>query len=799
MIHHYLKIALRNLTKNKVSTIINTIGLSIGISSCIVLIIFIRYESTFDTHHKRSEETFRIVQHTQYPNETLYWNTTAYPLGEALRNDFPEIDLVTQTSGPTQRSFSIEHQDGTVQRFEEPKVLFADAHYADIFDLDWLAGNKNTALKDYGSVVLTEYLVKKYFGSTVTDYKTILGKVIKLNSKDPLTVTGVVKNIQANSNQLFNMLVSYQFFKENNPFPSRNWSGNYQGTTFLVLKDKHQKSDLESKIATWKKKYLKPEDDRRIAYFLQPLSEIHNETLYGSSPGGYIMPKKILRIGFFVALFILGIAIINFINLVTAQSTTRSKEVGVRKVLGSSRFNVVFQFLLENALIIVFTLTVSVFLVYILLSHLNQFLSVIDLDLKLGWNHIGMILTIGGVTILLAALYPAIALSAFKPIIALKNNLTFKKTQGFTLRKSLIVFQFSIVQLFVIAAIIIAIQMNYFKNIEIGFSKEAVVMTKVPRFNKLETFKNSLLQQSNITEVSFGSGPPMGVNGISYGTTYRTPEETVNEGKDSEMKVGDVNYLNFYNLKLIAGRNFTTTKSRFDEFIVNEKLIKSYGWNAEESIGKKLIINEGEATIVGVVKDFHNHSLQYEITPCIILNWNAFQNNAFIKVSNSKGLAYVEKTWKTLFPSSIYNYDFLEDVIAKEYTIEQLIFNGFKILSILSISIGCLGLLGFMSFVTLRKRKEIGIRKVLGAGVLRNISYLSKEFILLVMMSFLIATPVAYYFMNIWLESFTYQIQLTPWMFLLGGVITLIISIVICSFQSANAAIANPIKSLQNE
>ncbi|NAS31881.1 FtsX-like permease family protein [Flavobacteriaceae bacterium R38] len=799
MIKNYLKTAWRNLIKNKVSTLINILGLSIGISSCIVILIFIRYESTFDTHHERAKETYRVVQHMQYPNEILYWNTTAYPLAEALRNDFPEIDVITQTAGPINREFSVEDTQGNIQRFEEPQVLFADPYYTKVFDIEWLAGDQDTALKEYGSVVLTESLVKKYFGDNIQDYQSVLGRVIMLNSKDPLSVTGVVKNTSANSNQVFNMLVSYKFFKENNPFPSTNWSGNYAGTTFVVLQDEKQKNALESKIADWKKKYLKPEDDKRISYFLQPLNEIHTETLYGSSPGSYVMPTRVLRIASFAALFVLVIVIINFINLITAQSTTRSKEVGIRKVLGSSRFNVIFQFILENTLLIIVTLSLSILFVYLLLDQLNSFVSVINLDLKLSWSHVGMILLIGGVTILLAAIYPALVLSSFKPVAALKNMNVFKNMHSFTLRKSLIIFQFVIVQLFVIAAIVVAVQMNYFKSEEVGFSSEAVVITPYPSFSKLETYKTSLLQESTITEVSFGSGPPMSINGLSLGTTYRIPEEPVDEGKDSEMKVGDVNYIDFYDLELIAGRNFITTKNRFDEFIVNEKLLESYGWTPQEAIGKKLIINEGEATIVGVMRDFHNNSLQYEITPCILINWNAYQNNAFIKITNFDGVAAIDKVWNDIFTSSVYNYNFLSDAIKREYAIEQLIFNGFKMLSILAISIGCLGLFGLMSFITLRKTKEIGVRKVLGAGVMRNVTFLSKEFILLIGIAFIIAAPLVYYFMNIWLQSFTYRIELSLWMFLLGGIITLAISLITSSFQSIKAALANPIKSLQTE
>ncbi|NER13024.1 hypothetical protein GWK08_06210 [Leptobacterium flavescens] len=801
MFRNYLKIAWRNLVKNKLSTLINVLGLSIGISACMVILVFTKYESDFDSYHQRSDDIYRVVQHTEYPEETLYWNTTAYPLAEALRNDFPEIDIVTQTAGPASREFSVKNEQGEVTLYEEPYVLFADGYYLETFDAEWLAGDRNTALDNYGSVVLTEYLAKKYFGNDISNYGSVLGKTIMLNSKDPLVVSGVVKNPPGNANQRYNMLVPYEFFKENNPFFTSNWSGNYQGTTFVVLKNEKLKEKLESAIAGWKKKYLKPEDDRRISYFLQPLKEIHTETLYGSIPGGYTMPAGVLRTASLVALFILIIAIVNFVNLITAQSTSRSKEVGIRKVLGGSRFNLIFQFVLENIILISLTLGLSVLMSYFLINELNGFLSIINLKLHFGWEQIGLVLLIGGLTVLLAAIYPALVLSSFKPIPALKNMVVFKKTNGLTLRKSLIVFQFVIVQLFVIASIVVATQMNYFRNQEIGFSSDAVVTTSAPEFNKLEVYRNALLQDKDILKVSFGSGPPMGVNGYSLGTSFRTPEQTVEEGKSAEMKIGDINYLDFYDLELIAGRNFISNKNRFDEFIVNEKLLKAYNWTPQEAIGKRLAINEGEATIVGVVKDFNNHSLQYEITPCIILNWNAYQNNAFIKIADgsSRTLASVEKTWNGIFKNSVYNYEFLDDSMEKEYLVERLIFNGFTILSILAISIGCLGLLGLMSFITLRKTKEIGIRKVLGAGLLDNVTFFSKEFIFLVAIAFIIAVPLVYYAMNMWLQGFSYKVELSLWMFLSGGVITLMIALLSCSFQSVKASLADPVKSLRTE
>ncbi len=801
MLKNYIKIAVRTLLKNKLSSFINITGLSIGISTCIVILIFVRYEDSFDGYHEKAEQTYRIVQHTSLPDQTLYWNTTAYPLAEALRNDFPDINLVTQTAGPMRREFSITNEIGENQKFEEPNLLFVDPFFSKTFDVVWLSGDSETAFSDLNSVVLTEHLAQKYFGVTPANYATILGKTILLQHKDPLKVTGVIENPPGNSNQQYNMLIPYEFFKVNNPYFSANWSGNYQGTTFVVLQNTNLQKGLENKLASWKKKYLKPEDDRRISYFLQPLTEIHNETLYGSSISSYTLPSTILNTASVVALFILIIGIVNFINLLTAQSTARSKEIGVRKVLGGKRRDLIFQFIFENSLVIVLTLGISIALVGFLLQLLNANLSIINLQLTFVWQHTGLVLLIGVLTIVLAAIYPAIVLSAYKPIRALKKKVQFGKTNTFNLRKSLIVFQFVIVQLFVIGAIVVALQMNYFKNGALGFTSDAIVVTPSPEFNKLDVYRNSLLADNNIAKVSFGSGPPMAVEGFQLGTNYRLPEQSSEEALEAEMKVVDVNYLDFYGLQLLAGHNFTKNKEAFDEFIVNETFLASYGWSPEEAIGKKIQINEGPATIIGVVKDFHNNSLQHEITPCILLNWTYYQNNAFVKIKNgsSATLASIESIWKRSFTKAIFNYHFLDDSIEKEYVVERLISKGFGVFSILAICIGCLGLLGLMSFLVSRKTKEVGIRKVLGANLLQVVTFFTKEFIGLIAIAFIIAVPFVYYYINIWLEGFTHRISLAPWMFMAGGLLTLGIAVLCCSFQTVKAAHANPINALKEE
>jgi len=800
MFRNYLKIGIRSLLKNKLSTSINIVGLALGVVVCMVILIFVQYESSFDEYHAKAEESYRVVQHTTLPNETLYWNTTAYPLGEALRNDFPEIANVTQVSGPVSRIFKVGDNLKNTKLFDEPAVLFVDAFYPKTFDMKWLAGDQNTALKETNSVVLTRQLVEKFFQES-GNFQSVLGKTIYLESKDPLMVTAVVENPPANSDHQYSMLIPYEFFKINNEYFATNWSGNYQGSTFVTLNNNDGQHALETKIDTWKKKYLNEQDDKRISYKLQPLGEIHTATLYGPSPGGYIMPQKVLTISSVVGIFILLLAMVNFINLLTAQSNARAKEVGVRKVMGGNRRSLVFQFILENSLVILIALLVSAFAITFSLDFLNQTLTIFSLKLQLEWGHLGYMISLGSLIVILAALYPALVVSAFGPVQALKNKMHIKSKSQFNPRKSLVTFQFVIVQLFLIAAIVISYQMNHFNSVDLGFSHDSMVITEAPQTEKSKVFREKLLANSGVSKVSFGSGPPMAVDGFQLGTNFRLPEQVEEEALEAEMKVGDSNYLDFYDLELLAGRNFLTNKEEFDEFIVNETFLKSFGWDPEQAIGKKIQINEGQATIVGVVKDFHNNSLQHKISPCIILNWAFFTNKVFIKLSsgNLENLSIIEKVWKEVFKNSVYHYSFLNDSMSKEYEVEKLVFSGFRIFAIIAILIACLGLFGLMSFLMARKRKEISIRKVLGATLIENLSLFTKEYTILVLIAFVISAPVAHYFVQQWLESFTYRIDLSFWMFLLGGFITFMIALVTCSYQSYRASMANPIKALREE
>jgi ABC-type antimicrobial peptide transport system permease subunit len=775
----------------------------VGITCCLIILIFIQYETSFDESYSQADRTYRIVEESKFSESIERWNTTAYPLADALRRDINQIDRVTQASGPTTRLFRIEDGSGNVARYQENDVLFVDPFYPNVFDLTWLAGDPETALNEPGSIILTESIASKYFGQGA-GHASRLGKIIELENKDALVVTGIIKDAPANTSLKYSLLIPYSFFKMNNEYFATNWSGNYQGTTFIQTKTGESIPALENQINKLKKKYMKPEDDKRITYFLQPLKGMHNDPTFGHSPQSYVMPTKMLYAAGGVAAFILIIACVNFINLSTAQAANRSKEVGIRKVLGSSGIGLVRQFLLENIILVALAILLALALTQVALSQINQRLSIIELNLQVGWSAVLFILMIGCSIILFACFYPSFVMASYRPIEALKNKFNNSNSSSLSLRRLLIIIQFSIVQIFIISTLVVSIQMEFFKNKDLGFfNDDPILLAPMPDIEHHEIFKQKLLSNPAITDVSFASSGPMSFYNTHYGTTFRQPHQPEEEGKVCEMKGIDRDYLDFYKLELIAGRNIESTKKEFTEFIVNEKLIEAVGWTPEEAVGKKLKINEGEATIVGVVKNFHNTSLQEELTPCVFVNWSYFLEVASIKIGRdqtlTEALTHVEKTWKEIFPEEIYAPQFLEDAIAKNYVLQQLVFDGFKTFAILTACTGCLGLYGLLSFLTLRKTKEVGIRKVLGATISSIVVLFSKEFIMLILLSFVLAAPVAYYVMDQWLQDFAYRIQLSWWIFLLGALLTIFFALVTITYQNIKAAIANPVNSLRME
>ncbi|MCB0669103.1 MAG: ABC transporter permease, partial [Saprospiraceae bacterium] len=482
LFRHYFKLSLRSIRTNPTFSFLNIMSITIGLTCCLALLTFSRYEDNFDRHYSEFNQIYRIVQHTKYPEKTEFWNTTAYPLAAALRHDFPEAGTVAQTAGPLSYTINIAGNRKTPLRYSEDYVLFADSGYMKLFQPQWLAGIQDDFNSNINCILLTETTARKYFGPDYNPEELLHNEII-LIGETPLELVGIVADPPANSTIRYDILIPYSFFRNKNEYWAENWSGNYQGTTFIRLNERTKAEQMNQAINHWKKKYLKPEDDQRIEYFLQPLIEMHTDTRYGSSPGSYVISKKMIRIGRLIAVFILLIAILNFINLVSARSGIRLKEISLRKIVGGSRWKLFQQFFLENTLLVCIAVGLSLLSVQYVLVKINESLSMINLDLKIKQDDIWTIIIVGLSAILLTNIYPASILSSFKPVQLLTKQFGSRIKQSFS-RKGFILFQFILIHSFVASAIIIFQQMNFFKNSEIGFSSDQVVITPAPDFSR---------------------------------------------------------------------------------------------------------------------------------------------------------------------------------------------------------------------------------------------------------------------------------------------------------------------------
>ncbi|GAB3916155.1 ABC transporter permease [Larkinella terrae] len=819
MLRNYFKIALRNLWKNRTYSLINVLGLALGITCCLVIYVFIRYELSFDSFHTQSDRTYRIVEHNRKADGVQYWSSTAYPLAEAIRREIPGTG-VTQTAGPDKRIIHSVDVRGTVHRFEENRVLFADEYYLKTFDFSgispkgiWLAGNAATAFRQPNAVVLTQKMAERYFAGLTNDYEKLIGKTLTLNNSDPLVVSGIIQNPPQNTNLLFDILINFQFFKANNPYQATNWSGNYQGTTHVILPVGADPREFERKLVRLQKKYMNAEDIRRKTYVLQPLADVHTETRYGDNIGSYVISRTVLGGLASLAVFLILIGAFNFINLSIAQAIQRRKEVGVRKVIGSSQRQLFLQFMGESLLVTLVAGGLSLAVFTALLGVINQSFSLIELNLQpdgtIWLFSAGLVVFVA----LLAGSYPAFVLANFQPIKALKGSFTSGKKK-FTLRQSLIVLQFCITYGLLVGTLVVSRQMAFFQQKELGFAKDAVITVNSPRNqqeSKMAVFRQRLLANPAVKEVSFSSGAPLTEN--HYGTDFRLKSEPEPMKRQGEIKIVDLNYQSLFGLQLVSGRWFTTSNlvpngQPFNGLIVNETMVKMLGLKPETALGKTVVINEGEAPILGVVRDFHNRSLQNAIEPCVLMCWNTgFYDQIHVQFATRSGsepnfrqmLSAVEQTWKQVFPDDVYHYTFLNESLARNYLIEQLVFDAFRIFAAISIFISCLGLFGLITFAANQRTKEIGVRKVLGASVSSIVGMLSRDFLKLVLIAIVVTSPLVWYGMNQWLQDFAYKIDVEWWMFALAAMLAVVIAFATVSLQSVKAALMNPVKSLRSE
>jgi putative ABC transport system permease protein len=806
MIKNYFKTATRSLLRNKSYAAINIAGLAIGIAACLLIFLIINFETSFDNFHSKKDHIYRVITVSENPDGTHKESGTPLPLAEGLRIDFPQLKQVAEIFRNDGSHYAVQSSDGSKKKFKEDDAYFCEPQFFNIFDFGWLAGDRKTALAEPNTVVLSQDEADKFFG----DWKNAMGKTVTYENQTDLKVTGIIKNTPANTDFPMKLLVSFATEQQKGSGLYGNlkdWVSTFgDNHTFIILPANMSVSLFNNDLKAFVKKH-KPALYARDGFELQALTDMHYNTEIGVF-SGHPFSKELINIISIIGLFLLIIACVNFINLATAQAVNRSKEVGIRKVLGSNRKQLALQFVTETFVITLFAVVLAIGMAQIALPFLNQLLEIklssAFLSYPVLWLFLGGIIV---VVTLLSGFYPALVLSGFNPITALKNKVAAGKASGISLRRVLVVFQFCIAQALVIGTLVIVYQMQYFRNKSLGFVKDAVVTVPIPgdsvSLTKYSSLRNQLLQQPGVRDISYSWSAPSDNNG--WGTDFKYDNAPQPVKFNASMKWVDVEYFNLYKLQFVAGGPYVKGDT-ITGWVINQTLAAKLGIrNPKDAIGKYIKLWDDPKKykqITGVVKDFNINSLKNAIPPVLMASWKNLYQKLNIKIDPQnmhQTLAGIEKTWNSTFPNGLYEYQFLDDTIASFYKSDDQLSQLYKIFAGIAIFISCLGLYGLISFMAVQRTKEVGIRKTLGASVSHIVYLFSKEFTVLVLVAFVISGPVAWYFMHKWLQGFNYKIDIGPGIFILAIAISVAIAWITVGYKAIRAALANPVASLKSE
>jgi putative ABC transport system permease protein len=792
-----LKIALRNLWKYKGYTAINIFGLSVGLASCILIFIFVRYETSYDKDYVNSDRIYRVTSQWKYPDGNEFFSQgTPRPLAPAMRSDFSQFEKVAaiQQEGGI---IKVSSQNGKPEIKTAEDVFYAEPSFFEIFDYKWLSGNPNQSLKEPNSVVLTEKTAKTYFGS----WQNAIGKSINFQNKTDFKVTGVVKDYTPNTSFPLDIIFSYASYGNKN---GKSWTSvSSNSECYVLLKKGATTTELEKPMKQFIKKYYVEKGTGEENHAFQPLSDIHHNDKYGNFASNITSIKQLIGISI-IGLFLLLTACINFINLATAQAISRSKEVGVRKVMGSRRKQLVWQFLSETSLITLIALLFACVLTELALPGMENLLgSNVSFGLFTHPIIFVFLFTLLIVVSFLAGLYPAMVMSGFSPALAIKNRVSTANAGGVGLRKTLVVVQFAITAILIVSTLVIIKQMSYIRDKSLGFDTQSIAMISLPMDSvsqlKLNTIKSQILGQKGVKAVSYNSAAPSSQNNNETSFSYNSSK---NADFQVNTKLADEEYFNTFGLPIVAGRVLSKSDT-IKEFVVNETLLKKLNVkNPNEAIGKIIGLWGVKGPIVGVVKDFNNYSLHDGIAPIAIFSRK--KNYAYLAIKlESKELVGtlkgIEKTFNATFPDYVYDVNFLDDEIKNYYITERIMGTLFKVFASVVIFISFIGLFGLISFIATQRTREIAIRKVLGASNLELIKMLNSSFLWMVLIANMLAWPVAYIFINQWLAGFQYKIDLSIWPFVLAMIISMGITLITVTLRSYRAAKANTIDALKYE
>lgn len=790
MFKNLLKTAIRHILKHFGYSILNILGLTLGITSALFLIIYVSDEVSYDRYHKNADRIYRVSSKIQEPDDQFTWTVAQIPFGPQVVKDYPEVQSFVRFINMPRALYKYEDKE-----FNEENFFYVDSTMFDIFTYKVIKGEVKSALLNPKKIILTEKIASRYFGKSDPIGKTLT------TGTDTYEVTGVIQDVPTNSHFRFDAVAA----RSNLPKQLGNW-GNFGVYTYLLFPQNFDVKTFEIKMQGMYETYMKSifgPMNIKINYILEPITRIH---LYSTKAGEPEPTGSITYVYIFaiVAIFLVLIAAMNYMNLATARSTRRAREVGLRKVVGSRRTPLVMQFLTESVVFTFISLVISLILLIILLPKFNQFAGK-SFDLHIIYGHV-VLLTLLGIILVVGIFggsYPAFFLSRFSPVTVLKGEIT-QGSAGSLFRKILVVIQFTVSVIMIICTLVVFRQLNYLKNMDQGFDQKNVIglqLNNQPMIRKYPVLKELLLQNQNIkfvtsTNTSVGEGSGKVIFNVE--TDQGMTQKGVN------FTVVDHDFIKTLGIKIVSGRDFQKDmpSDTLTGVIVNETFVKRMAW--KEPLGKKVELGDANtirARVIGVMKDYHQTGMYNNIESLLLL-WRPINNVIYIKLSGNETkptISYIEQKWKEVFPDMPFTYTFLEDRFNRQFQADEkrgLIFTMFTILAIL---IACLGLFGLASYMVEQRTKEIGIRKVFGANESTILKLISKDFLILVSIGIVIAIPVAYYFMNHWLQNYVYRTNVGIPVMIMAALLTILITFITISFKAYQASVMNPARSLKSE
>lgn len=794
MFKNYLLIAWRNIRKQTSFFTMNMLGFSLSMTCCLLIFILVKHHLSFDRFHKDTDRIYRLV--TEMHRDNIgYTSSVPSPLGKVIRQDYTYCEKIARIATLTDELILIQEKDGPTMKFKETEgIAFVEPEFFEIFNFPATTGEVQHELDEPYTAVITESLASKYFGK-----ENPIGKILQMSGQQNLTVKGILKDIPSNSEFKAQIYTSFHSLKMFNSwlYSDDAWGGiDGSMACFVKLNPSVKPETLEAVLPPYVKKF-RPTNKNIHHYKLQPLSEVHYDTRYGG------IGKKYLLVLSFIGLLLIITACVNFINMATAQSLKRAREVGVKKVLGGSRSGLFWQFILETGMISLFALIASVVGAYLLLPIMNRFFNIeLSMGLLNDARVMGFIAVMYLAVTFLAGLYPGRLLSGFTPILALKGKINLQQIGGINVRRVLITSQFVISQLLIISMIVILYQMKYTREADLGFGHDSIVLVPFGEDTtgtKNKFIRNEIQKIAGVKQIAFCRSAPASDN--NWHNFIRYENEQVNF--PTNLKSGDDQYQSLFELELITGRNLFPSDT-VREYLVNEALVRKLNLPSPEMIMGKSITTNGNLTgqVVGVLKDFHDKSMRDEIGAVVVsTNTNEYGQYA-IKLDalqTRSALTAIEKTWQLMHPEELFEYQFVDESIAAFYESERKMLVIIKVFTAMSILIGCLGLYGLITFMVANKMKEVSIRKILGSGLLRLLWLFSREFALLIILAFLIAGPLAFWVMGKWLQNFQYRIDISAGIFFISLGSSVLITAITVGYQMLKAGLTSPIYALREQ